>query len=334
MDFDPSNNSLFIYDNQILAEHEGQWLITFDVFYYDYVNNIGLTATKSFVVNIYFTDPLLGLSSPGSVQVLSMSSFGGTVLQSSPKAVKTNKKILPFIADVTPGGSVEFGFPEIILLTQAAFNAHEKSAIRKLTASEEVILLDKRNPAVYQVFDTIDIMLKSSEFEEAEPVKVDWTMVDFDGQLGHLQMDLEKLQEQKVDLDTYDSIEITFNDAVGLLKSDDDKQVNFGEKLDWKLSPLVNKDTASRTEYIVNLWLSMICIGLAISVFLAIFEGSLISTWIFINSMQLIAHVPLISSKLPANAHYFFLNFMGLVRFNLETINSSLDTVSSKLLDY
>ena len=110
--------------------------------------------------------------------------------------------------------------------------------------------------------------------------------------------------------------------------------MNFGEKLDWKLPPLVNKETASRTEYIGNLWLSLICIGLAVSLFLAIFQGSLISTWMFINSMQLIAHVPLISSKLPANAHYFFLNFMGLVRFNLETINSSLDTVSSKLLDY
>jgi hypothetical protein len=36
-------------------------------------------------------------------------------------------------------------------------------------------------------------------------------------------MDLEKLQEQKVDLDTYDSLEITFDDAAGLLKSDGDK---------------------------------------------------------------------------------------------------------------
>jgi hypothetical protein len=110
--------------------------------------------------------------------------------------------------------------------------------------------------------------------------------------------------------------------------------VNFGDKLDWKLPPLVAKDTATRTEYIGNLWLSLICIGLAASLFLAIFQGSLISTWMFINSMQLIAHVPLISSKLPANAHYFFLNFIGLVRFNLETINSSLDTISSKLHDY
>jgi hypothetical protein len=90
---------------------------------------------------------------------------------------------------------VEIGFPTAIQLTSDSLNTNKKSAIRKLSASEEVVLLDKKNASVYQVFDTINIMLISSEFEEAEPVKVDWTMVDFDGQIGHLQMYLEKLQE-------------------------------------------------------------------------------------------------------------------------------------------
>lgn len=50
-----------------------------------------------------------------------------------------------------------------------------------------------------------------------------------------------------------------------------------------------------------------------------------------INSLQLIAHVPLIANKLPANAHYFLLNFLGLVRFNFEFINSQLDSLSQKM---
>jgi len=96
---------------------------------------------------------------------------------------------------VTPAGVVELGFPEVIQSTSFALNANEETAVRKLSASKEVVLLDKKDASVYQVFETISIMLKSSEFDEAEPVKVDWTMVDFDGQLGHLQMDLDKLQK-------------------------------------------------------------------------------------------------------------------------------------------
>jgi len=135
-------------------------------------------------------------------------------------------------------------------------------------------------------------------------------------------------------LQNYDSLQITFNDAIGQLKTNNDKQVNFGEKLDWKLPPLVSKNTYAQVESIGNLWLSLICIGISVALFLAIFKGSLVSTWIFINSLQLIAHVPLISGKMPANANYFFLKFMGIARLNIESFNCLLDTVATKLIDY
>jgi len=80
--------------------------------------------------------------------------------------------------------------------------------------------------------------------------------------------------------------------------------------------------------------MTLIWIALAVSFFLAIFRGSLVQTWLFINSLQLIAHLPLISSKLPANAHYFLLNFMNMVRLNFDSLNSSIDEVSSKLEEY
>lgn len=49
--------------------------------------------------------------------------------------------------------------------------------------------------------------------------------------------------------------------------------------------------------------------------------------------MQLIAHIPLIAGKLPANAHYFFLNFMGLARMSFEFINASLDDIELMVAD-
>ena len=87
-------------------------------------------------------------------------------------------------------------------------------------------------------------------------------------------------------------------------------------------------------DVLANMWLYQICIAVTISFFLAIFQGSLVSTWMLINSMQLMAHVPLISDKLPANAHYFLLNFLSLVRLNIEGMGSSLDQLDLKLKEY
>ena len=70
------------------------------------------------------------------------------------------------------------------------------------------------------------------------------------------------------------------------------------------------------------------------SFFLAIFGGSLIQTWLFINALQLIAHLPLISQNLPANAHYFLLNLLSLVRLNFEWLNTSIDEISSLMEQY
>ena len=71
-------------------------------------------------------------------------------------------------------------------------------------------------------------------------------------------------------------------------------------------------------------------IGIAIIVLVLTF-GPLLSVWMFINSMQLIAHVPLIRSKLPGNAHYFLLEHLNIIRLHFFGLNSWLNR--SKLDD-
>ena len=70
------------------------------------------------------------------------------------------------------------------------------------------------------------------------------------------------------------------------------------------------------------MWLTLIWVALAISFILALFRGSLVHTWIFINSLQMVSHVPLIAQNLPSNAHYFLLNLLGLARLNFESFNT------------
>ena len=43
--------------------------------------------------------------------------------------------------------------------------------------------------------------------------------------------------------------------------------------------------------------------------------GSLLPTWMFINALQLLAHLPLLNSNMPANAHYFLNKYLEKVRW-------------------
>jgi len=189
-------------------------------------------------------------------------------------------------------------------------------------------------PGKYEIFDAIEIMLTSTTDDLVSPQKVDWSLKDFDGQTAHLVMDLDTVRSQGTNMESYNSLSVTFNDLNGTFMSESGKPVNFGYQVQWPLSPLVSTEKISGMESLGSLWMTLIYIALAISLFLAIFQGSLLSTWMMINSLQLIAHLPLISVQLPANAHYFILNFLGFVRLNFESINSSIDSLSNKMSEY
>ena len=47
-------------------------------------------------------------------------------------------------------------------------------------------LIDENGIALYDVVDTLSIQMSSSEVDTIEPVNVEWTLVDFDGQNAHL----------------------------------------------------------------------------------------------------------------------------------------------------
>lgn len=56
-----------------------------------------------------------------------------------------------------------------------------------------------------------------------------------------------------------------------------------------------------------------------------IMGGPLTTVWMFLNSMHLILHTPLIDSSMPANAHYFFKDYLSLIRLSFGPINKYLE---------
>ena len=60
-------------------------------------------------------------------------------------------------------------------------------------------------------------------------------------------------------------------------------------------------------------------------ILLIVWSGSLVPLWMFINSLQLILHVPLIDVQMPSNAHYFLKEYLSLIRFNIGPLNKHLE---------
>ena len=42
--------------------------------------------------------------------------------------------------------------------------------------------------------------------------------------------------------------------------------------------------------------------------------GSLLPTWMFVNSLQIVAHTPLLNSEMPGNVQYFMSDYLKIVR--------------------
>ena len=61
--------------------------------------------------------------------------------------------------------------------------------------------------------------------------------------------------------------------------------------------------------------------------------GNLLPTWMFLNSMQLLVHIPLLSgTSMPANLHVFFKLFLDILRPNLVSIDEDIDSSNSSLI--
>ena len=73
---------------------------------------------------------------------------------------------------------------------------------------------------------------------------------------------------------------------------------------------------------------SLSCISLFIAVpmfLLAICSGSLVPLWMFINSLTLIAHAPLLSESLPSNLSYYLVKILDILRLNVTSLKPNKD---------
>lgn len=55
------------------------------------------------------------------------------------------------------------------------------------------------------------------------------------------------------------------------------------------------------------------------------FYGPLLPVWMFVNSLQLIVHIPLLRISIPASANLFLLDYLSFIRLNVGNLHAFLE---------
>ena len=101
-----------------------------------------------------------------------------------------------------------------------------------------------------------------------------------------MQIDLEAASvAAKGNLDYYDNVHVDFTDYDHELVSETGHGIADGTSLDLKIAPLVDQQTTQQVNKMGTILLAVVSIAFVISFVVAIFRGSLLSTWLCINTM-------------------------------------------------
>ena len=179
------------------------------------------------------------------------------------------------------------------------------------------------------LLDSLQVQVESdTDFEELAEMSESgtnftWDVIDFNKDFIWLQINFENPEN----LNTFtskDFITVTFW-GVEFFKSFKGIEVEFGTKLRWKVLRQMRAEDARAIDVFENVINSILMTGLLPMLFLIGLGGQLLPTWMFLNSLQLITHLPMIDAHKPANLHYFLVNYLSLIRLNSQQIGDKVE---------
>ena len=123
----------------------------------------------------------------------------------------------------------------------------------------------------------------------------------------------------------YNQLRVTFWGTDFFKAKENDETVRFGTVITWQIFRQIEEKEASAIDTVQSAVKGISYAVLVPTTILAFFSGSLLPVWMFINSLSLIAHVPLLSSELPANINYFLLEYLNLLRLNSPKLDENME---------
>lgn len=112
--------------------------------------------------------------------------------------------------------------------------------------------------------------------------------------------------------------------GVEFFKSFTGVEVEFGTKLTWKILRQLGASEADAIDSLENFINSVVVLGLLPMMLILGFGGRLLPTWMFLNSLQLLAHLPMLDAHVPANLHYYLVYYLSLIRLNSKKVGYSV----------
>ena len=149
---------------------------------------------------------------------------------------------------------------------------------------------------------------------DTDPLKLNltWEMLNYNKDFIYIQLYFE-YPERISENPQYDILEVYFW-GTKWFKSDSGNEVRYGTKLERPIVRQFDPKLAGFLGilgYLLNIgsWLLILFMGLT--------TGRLLPTWTFINSLQLICHLPLIDSEMASPSAYFLSQLLNVAKFDL-----------------
>ena len=184
------------------------------------------------------------------------------------------------------------------------------------TDEPEMVFLSDEDRAVYerlQLLDALEIAVTPDDPERKEKLNFSWNLQDYTE--DHLWIELDFEDPTVVSEDSeFDTLSITFW-GTDYFKNEYDEEVEIGTTVFYPLPrQFSSEDEVEEVNEIADSisWIAILSFLLVAPVITA---GSLLPFWIFVNSLQIISHMILLRTIMPANAHLFLKKWNNLVRW-------------------
>ena len=163
----------------------------------------------------------------------------------------------------------------------------------------------------YMVVDALAVdLLRNGELDE-EVQLVSWKLLQSDGDHTVIKIDFGDGAPFIASLTDEVSLRVTFW-GVDHFKSTAENAVRFGTELHWRVYRQIREEEQS---FVDNFDIILIVkLTLLVCLLPICLLGNSLPTWMFLNSLQLIATLPLLNTLIPENLHQFLSKYLDLTR--------------------
>lgn len=162
------------------------------------------------------------------------------------------------------------------------------------------------------IVDALDIKIEAGEFSDARKLNFTWEMLGFTEEWIQIQLNFENPNRVSQYLD-FDTLIVSFW-GVDWFSSSDGEPVRYGTQLQMPVLQQIDPERAESLRVGSQILVTLAVILILLS---TLVTGRLMPTWMFLNSLQLVSHLPLFKTEATAAATYFIYLFQDLAKLDV-----------------